>query len=113
MEDARAGRILGVHVRRLPQHVGAGMAVEHEAALAIGAQRHERQRRPRRLAETQAAHIHPRLRQRIRQEMAEVVVADLAHETGAIPQTGHAHGHIGWRASGGLLEGGRLGKRHT
>ena len=101
-----AASIAPVDLVRREQHVGAGVAVEHELALAVAAQRDEGQRRAGLRREAQRADVDALAGQRVGQEMAERVVADLAHEGAADAQPGQAHGDVGGGPARRLLEAG-------
>jgi hypothetical protein len=92
-------------------HVGAGVAVEHELAFAIGAQRDERQGGARLGVEADAGDVHTVLRQGLGQEVPEGIVTYLAQEAGAGAQFRQPDGDIGGRSAGRLLESRRFDQR--
>ncbi len=100
----------GVHRVGGEHHVRAGVAVEHELPLAVGAQGHERQCCPRLGREPQGADIDPGLGQGGGQEVAERVVAHHADEGAGHAQPGETHRDVGGRTAGGLHEGRRVGE---
>ena len=108
MEDARRLDRGPVDLLGHEEHVGAGVAVEHELALAVGAQRDEGQGGPRAGLEAQRADVDALVAEGIGEEVAEGVVAHLAHEGAFHPQAGEAHGDVGRGPARSPREGRRV-----
>ena len=66
---------------RREQHVGGGMTVEKEIALAIRGQRHKRQSCSRLLVHPYRPDIHTFTPERVDKKMTEGLVTDLTHES--------------------------------
>ncbi len=100
------GRIEGAPVDLLgrEQHVGRRVPIEQEVALAISPQADEGQRRARPGIEPERPDVDALLGQRVGQEMAERVLADLAHEGAGHAQAHQPDGDIGGRPARRLLE---------
>jgi hypothetical protein len=93
------------------EHVGAGVAVEHELALAVGAQGDEGKRGARARVEDDAAAVDAVVAEDGGEHAAELVVAELANEGGPATEARDRDGDVGGRAPGRLEEGRRLGQR--
>ena len=100
----RAGSAIRLIESSTEQHVGARVAVEHELALAIGAERHEGERGAGLGREPGRAAIDAGSGLGLGQEMAERIAADLAHEGARRAEAGEADRDVGRRAAGRLLE---------
>ena len=94
------------------EHVGAGVAVEHELALPVGAQGDEGERGARARVEDDAAVVDAVVAEDGREHAAELVVAELADEGGPAAEARDGDGDVGGRAPRGLEEGRRLRQRH-
>ena len=96
----------GIDISGAHQHIRRRMAIEHEAAVAVGCVGDKSQRCARRVGICDAVDVHIFRRQHSSQVMTKGVVADLPHESGGITQARHSRGDIGWRAAGRLDETG-------
>jgi hypothetical protein len=94
------------------EHVGAGVAVEHELALAVGAQRDEGEGGARPGVEDDTAVLDTVVAEDGLEHAAELVVPELADEGGLAAEARDSDGDVGRRAPRRLDEGGRLRQRH-
>ena len=93
------------------EHVGAGVAVEHELALAVGAEGDEGERGARAGVEDDAAVVDAVVAEDGGEHAAELVVAELADEGGPAAEARDGDGDVGGRAPGRLEERRRLRQR--
>jgi hypothetical protein len=108
VEDLGRADIGFVHVFWGVEHIRAGVAVEHEFSLAVGAQGDESQPGASRGREAQGGGVYPGLMQHARQEMTEGIVAHHAHEAGRYAQAAQANRDIPGRPARGFLESRRV-----
>jgi hypothetical protein len=93
------------------EHVSAGVAVEHELALPVGAQGDEGERGARAGVEDDAAVVDAVVAEDGGEHAAELVVAELADKGGPAAEARDRDGDVGGRAPGRLEEGRRLRQR--
>ena len=100
-------------IGRRHQHIGRGMTVEHEAAVAIGGVGDESQGGARFTREGQAGDVHSFGGQHVSQVAAKRIIADLTHKSGGIAQAGESGGDIGRGATGRFDESRSIADRHA